>query len=589
MNKPWSLTDLYHSFTDEQFLNDVNQSDELIASYATYATTLPNSQNLSTDIADYLLAQQALNRHFEKLFAFCSLSLSANTQNEEATTYMHMLQEKLNTLTEAQTIIQEFLGHLDNYEKLATSQDIIKEHLYFFYDLALFNPYLLSSKEEDLIANLSLTGSSAFTRLRETLTSKKLVDITLDGQAQSVPLSSLRSLLHSEKEDVRQLALQKEIEAYASLEDSLAACLSAIKGEVLTLSNMRGYESVLQETLLSSRLDKNILEAMMATMEDSLPHFQSFLKAKATYLNHGAALPFYEIYAPVGELHQTYTYEEACDVVVNEFSSFSDNLGQFAKTAIESEWIDVYPRVGKVGGAFCQNIHAIGQSRFLLNFAGQFNDVTTLAHELGHGFHGHCLKNVSSLNSQYPMPLAETASIFCETLVKKALIKKASDQERLTLLEAELTDATQLIVDIYARFKFEQSLFEARKNGPLSAKKIKELMLDAQRRAYGDAIVESTLHPYMWANKPHYYYAASNYYNYPYAFGLLFAKGLYARYLEEPETFPSLYEELLKATGDRDIADVAKLAHIDLTNLSFWQHSIQTIIDDIEAFKSLIN
>lgn len=224
------------------------------------------------------------------------------------------------------------------------------------------------------------------------------------------------------------------------------------------------------------------------------------------------------------------------------------------------------------------------ESRILLNFGGSFGDVVTMAHELGHGFHGECLKNESILNSNYPMPIAETASTFCETIIKKAAIKDATEKEALSILETEISDCTQVIVDIYSRFLFEKSVFEERKESALTVERIKELMLNAQKEAYGDGLDENYLHPYMWAWKPHYYDANYNYYNFPYAFGLLFAKGLYAEYLKKGSDFVGEYERLLSITGKNKIADITKEVGIDIHDKEFWKNSLKTIEEDIEKF-----
>ena len=279
-----------------------------------------------------------------------------------------------------------------------------------------------------------------------------------------------------------------------------------------------------------------------------------------------------------------FTYDEASKFIVKNFKSFSDDLANFAQKAINNDWIDVEPREGKVGGAFCAGIHTLGESRILLNFGGSFGDVVTMAHELGHGFHGECLKNESILNSNYPMPIAETASTFCETIIKKAAIKDATEKEALSILETEISDCTQVIVDIYSRFLFEKSVFEERKESALTVERIKELMLNAQKEAYGDGLDENYLHPYMWAWKPHYYDANYNYYNFPYAFGLLFAKGLYAEYLKKGSDFVGEYERLLSITGKNKIADITKEVGIDIHDKEFWKNSLKTIEEDIEKF-----
>ena len=213
--------------------------------------------------------------------------------------------------------------------------------------------------------------------------------------------------------------------------------------------------------------------------------------------------------------------------------------------------------------------------------------MTTLAHELGHAYHGHCLKNETYINSDYPMPLAETASIFCETIIVNAALKDADNDQAFTILESSISDAAQVIVDIYSRYLFETELFEKRKKGSLSVEELKQAMIDGQRESYGDGLDPDCLHPYMWICKPHYYYGEANFYNFPYAFGLLFAKGLYGEYLKRGDVFLENYNELLKATGHNSIADVVKLMGIDVRSKEFWKSSLDIVAGDIEKFVKL--
>src|SRR5699024_3539805 len=262
------------------------------------------------------------------------------------------------------------------------------------------------------------------------------------------------------------------------------------------------------------------------------------------------------LFAPIGEVDMSFSYEEAINYIVNNFRSFSDKLADFVQNAYENNWLDVEPRDGKRGGAFCANLHPIGESRVLANFDGSFSSMITLAHELGHAYHGLNLRQESILNSSYPMPIAETASIFCETIVVNAALKDMDEKEAVTILEQSISDDCQVIVDIYSRYLFETRLFETRADHPLSVKALKSYMLDAQKEAYVDGLDSDMLHPYMWLNKTHYYSAGRNFYNFPYAFGLLFSKGLYAIYLKRGEEFVPEYDELLAVTGKRSIKEV---------------------------------
>ena len=394
-------------------------------------------------------------------------------------------------------------------------------------------------------------------------------------------------MAYDKDEKVRKRAYEAEIASYTKIEEGVAAALNGIKGEVLTICEFRGYKSPLEQTLINSRMDEESLNVMLEAMKESMPKFREYLKRKAEILGHKNGLPFYDMYAPIVESDMEFDYEKGKKFVVDKFRTFSDNLANFAQKAMNNNWIDVMPKEGKVGGAFCAGIHYLGESRILLNYGNSFSDVVTMAHELGHGFHGECLKDESVLNTEYPMPIAETASTFCETIVKKAAIKEADKITALAILESEISDCNQVIVDIYSRFLFEKSLFEARKESALTVDQIKKLMLDAQREAYGDGLDPEYLHPYMWTWKPHYYYANSNFYNFPYAFGLLFAKGLYAEYLKKGSEFSSEYENLLSITGKHNIADITKEVGIDIHNKEFWKSSLRTIEEDIDKFMEL--
>lgn len=446
---------------------------------------------------------------------------------------------------------------------------------------------MLSEKEEVLISKLTNTGSTAWSNLQNMISSTLVVDINIDGEEKQLPLPVVRNMAHDKDPAKRKLAYEAELKAYKKIEESSAAALNGIKGEVITLAELRGYKSPLEETLKDSRMDEETLNAMLTAMKEFLPVFHKYYRKKAEILGYENGLPFYEMFAPMGGVNRTFTYEEAMDYIIENFRSFSDRLADFVQNAYEKNWLDVEPREGKRGGAFCSNLHSIGESRIMANFNGSFSNMTTLAHELGHAYHGLNLKDETILNSGYPMPIAETASIFNETIVVNAALKEANDEEALSILEASISDAGQVIVDIYSRFLFETELFERRKTHPLSVNELKEIMLEAQKQAYGDGLDHDILHPYMWLNKTHYYSAGRNFYNFPYAFGLLFSKGLYAEYLKRGEEFVKEYDELLNATGKNNIKDVALRMGIDVSDPEFFRNSLRLIEKDIERFIEL--
>lgn len=588
MSLNWSLKELYPSFESNEFKMDMEKLTTKIQEINEWANEIVEDDcNILLKLEEYIKRYSKLNELISKIGAFIELSISVNTKDSEALRYSDIFEKKLTYIVEASTKLERYISKINDIDSIIEKSELLKAHEFVLKNIVEQSKYLLSDKEESIIANMKNTGSNAWSKLKDNLISSLKVEINEDGEVKEYPLTVVLNMAEDKCEEVRKRAYEAEIASYKKVEEGVAAALNGIKGEVITVCDFRGYRSPLEKTLLDSRMDEESLNAMLDAMKESLPAFRKYLRRKAEMLGHKNGLPFYDLYAQISSADMKFTYDEGAKFVVKNFRTFSDNLGDFAQKAIDNDWIDVEPREGKVGGAFCAGLHFIGESRVLLNYGGSFGDVVTMAHELGHGFHGECLKNEAILNSEYPMPIAETASTFCETIIKKAAIKEANKEEALAILEAEICDCTQVIVDIYSRFLFEKSVFEARKESALTVEKIKELMLEAQREAYGDGLDPEYLHPYMWAWKPHYYDANYNYYNFPYAFGLLFAKGLYAEYLKKGTSFTSEYEKLLSITGKNKIADITKEVGIDIHNKEFWRNSLKTIQDDIEKFIEL--
>ncbi|WDV45332.1 M3 family oligoendopeptidase [Clostridiaceae bacterium M8S5] len=588
MEMKWSLNELYSSFECTEFINDFEKCNELLGEFCDWSkSNLSVVTSPTGTIKKYLDLSKKLGDFFEKLYAFSSLSLSVNTKDENATKYCDKLQMMASNFTTPNVQFKKYLGKLDNLDEVINSDNFLREHSFYLKELANKSKFLLSDNEEVLISKMKNTGSSAFSTLQGMVSSNLMVDIELDGKHKQLPLSVVRNLAYDKDPIVRQKAYSAELKAYKKIDASSAACINGVKGEVITISDMRGYTSPLEKTLIDSRMDKETLDAMLEAIKEKLPVFHKYLRTKAKLLGHKSGLPFYDLFAPMGDKEIKYTYPEARKYIVNNFRTFSDKLADFADNAFEKRWIDAEPKEGKRGGAFCYGIHSIGESRILSNFSNTYSNMTTLAHELGHGYHGYCLKDESTFNCNYPMPIAETASIFCETIVGKAALKTATDEEAFTILEMSISDSTQVIVDIYSRYLFETKLFEIRRDHALSVDELNNIMLEAQKEAYGDGLDHEILHPYMWACKVHYYYADANFYNFPYAFGDLFAKGLYAEYLKQGDKFIDTYDKLLSETGKNDIATITNMVNIDVHDKEFWKSSLDVIEEDINKFIEL--
>ena len=584
----WSLNELYTSFESEDFKKDMVRCFEYIPDLIDWVKKeFQNSDGPKEKIEAYIRKQQEFSSIYLKLISYAVLTSSVDAKNETALKVTDQLQSKASNLTEATVLFEKWLGTIDHIEEIIESSEILKEHQFYLENIMLNNKYLLSEVEEILISKMSQTGAKAWAKLQQMLSSTLLVDITIDGEDQQLPLPVIRNMAYSFDAAKRKTAYEAELKSYAKIEESSAAALNGIKGEAITLSEKRGFTSPLEQTVITSRMNMETLDAMLTAMKESLPFFHKYYHKKGELLGHKNGLPFYDIFAPIASVDMEFTYEAAQKYIVDNFNTFSTELGDFAENAFNKNWIDAEPRDGKRGGAFCYNLHPIKESRILSNFNGSFSNMTTLAHELGHGYHGHCLKESSLLNSNYPMPLAETASIFAETIIINSALKTATEEEAFAILETSISDAGQVIVDIYSRFLFESEVFKRREDSALSVKELKEIMKDAQKEAYGNGLDPNVLHDSMWINKPHYYSADRHFYNFPYAFGLLFAKGLYSEYLKRGEAFVKEYDNLLEATGKNNIVDVAKVMDIDVTSVDFWRSSLDLIKKDIETFVQL--
>ena len=581
----WSLNELYSSFESIEYENDLKKLDNLIEDYIIWSDANLNSQENSVEkIEKYIEFNKELSTVFSKLASFASLTNAVEARNEDSLKYLDQLNVKLTETTRPDVQFKNFIKSIENLDNLILKSELLKEHEFFLKRIKEQTKYMLSEKEEVLIAKMSTTGSDAWSKLQNMISSTLMIDISIDGEKEKLPLPAVRNLAYDKDPIKRKAGYKAELEAYKKIEESSAAAINGIKGEVITVSKLRGYKSPLDETIVKSRMDKESLDAMLVAMEEFLPVFHKYFRKKAEILGYEDGLPFYDMFAPIGQVNISFTYKEAIDYIVKNFRTFSERLADYVQNAYDKNWLDVEPREGKRGGAFCSSLHAIGESRILSNFDGSFSNMTTLAHELGHGYHGLNLRDESILNSSYPMPIAETASIFNETIVVRAALKESSEEEALSILESSISDAAQVIVDIYSRFLFESELFKRRESHSLPVNELKEIMLDAQKKAYGDGLDHTTLHPYMWLNKPHYYSAGRSFYNFPYAFGLLFSKGLYANYLESGEDFVDRYDQLLNATGKNNIYDIAKLMDIDIHDPEFFKSSLRLIEEDIDKF-----
>ena len=464
----------------------------------------------------------------------------------------------------------------------------LKEAHFFLSEELYYCHHQMSPIEENLTAELGKSGVEAWARLQESLSST--ISAPWDeAKGEKKTVIQLRALAYAADPKTRERAFRKEIELWKQVETPLAAALNSIKGTSLTLSARRNYADPLEASLKKARISRATLDALIGVMTDNLPVFRKYLKAKARFLGK-KNLAFFDLFAPLsgtGGNTMEWEFDQARDFIILQFSRFSPEMGDFATQAFERNWIDALPRKGKVGGAYCTSFPLTKESRILCNFDGSFDALSTVAHELGHAYHHHLLKDAPSLSRQYPMTLAETASIFAEDVVFNQAYEQAPQEERLPILETYLAGATQVIVDILSRFQFESAVFQHRVKGELGAEEFCQLMLDAQKATYGDALDSADLHPYMWAVKGHYYIPDLDFYNFPYAFGQLFGMGLYGLYKERGKAFIPEYRRILGWTGLADAEEVTTRAGFDITKRDFWQTGVDTLAQWVSEYVKL--
>ena len=582
MNEFWNLDPIYQGFEDPRFEEDLSALKNKAAEMADFAASLEQQEPQATLIRGIELMEQTMELG-EKLAGYSMLRQSTNSRDGAAGSNLGRIMAVLSGIAAPQATFEGWAAKLPNLMELVKGCEALVDYEFLFANLVESSRYLLGGKGEEIMAKMSLSGGDAWSDLQGYLTST----VPVSYRGTTTNLSAIRNLAYDPDAQVRKDAYEAELNCYERIKDAVAFALNSIKLETISDCQLRGHESPLMRTLKRSHMEKATLDAMLGAMEEYMPKFRQYLKAKGKALGHENGLPWYDLFAPMGNATTKYSTEDARKVLVDLFSTFDSELADMVARAFDEAWIDFFPRDGKSGGAFCAGVECLNQSRILTNFDGMFGDVVTLAHELGHAFHNQCIQDHRPLNKDYSMPLAETASTFNECVVMAAAIQNAqSDEERLSLLESQLQDATQIICDIYSRFRFEKMVFDNREERFMNADALCGFMTEAQKLSYGDGLDHSLMHPFMWICKSHYY--GPTYYNFPYAFGGLFARGLYAQYLAEGESFVPKYKKLLYTTPIATAEDVAKVADIDLTDKAFWRAALQTIADQIDTVCALL-
>jgi oligoendopeptidase F len=511
-------------------------------------------------------------------------TVSTDSRDEHAAALLSRLEVDDAVIRPLVARLAEWVRALGVHE-LAAVSDEVREHLEPLERLATRAEHQMSEAEEGLYAELATTGSSAWSRLHGDVTSQLTTDVTFpDGRVERLSMPAVRGLGSHPDPDVRKAAYDAEMTAWPTIATPIAAAINAIKGEANIVDRRRRWGSPLDASLYGNSVSRPTFDAMQSAITASLPDFRRWMRCKARVSGYEGGLRWWDLIAPLPQTETQTSWDDGITWVRSAFATYSDELAGLVDQALDERWIDAGPRDGKAGGAFCMPF-VDGRSLVLLNWAGSLDSAQVTAHELGHAYHNTTLAGRTPLQRRLPMALAETASIFCETLAVEAGLRRLEGMQRLALLDISLIGATQVVVDIHSRFLFESELFARRQRRTLGTTELNDLMLQAQADAYGDGLDLDTRHPYMWLLKQHYY--SAHFYNWPYTYGMLFGLGLFAKYEADPERFRDGYADALSRAGIESAESLGAMFGIDVTSEEFWASSLDVCRARITEYEAL--
>lgn len=551
---------------------------------------LVNSYDLTVDQVEQQLTLQTIINQFELVVkkvrqagAFVSCLEAQNVEDKQASILRGKVTELSATFQNVLTQLDQKLSQFKEEEWKALFENSNLQELYFVLSERRTSALeKLSEQEEMLINTLSIDGYHGFGQMYDTIVGS----IQIPYLEENLSIGQASNKFSDPNRDVRKAIFTEWEKAWDSQGNVLAKTLNHLAGFRLNVYKMRNWDHFLKEPLDINRMQEKTLMTMWKVIGNNKKPFVQFLERKASLLGLNK-LSWYDLDAPIGKVQSKMTYQEGANFIINHFAQFGSAMSSFAEKAFAEKWIEAEDRKGKRPGGFHTYFPESQQSRIFMTYSGTPSNVSTLAHELGHGFHTYAMRDVHTLNRNYAMNVAETASTFAEMIVSDAALKTASTtEEKITLLEDKIQRSIALLMNIHARFIFETNFYKERQNGIVSKERLDELMLHAQQEAYGNALEE--YHPTFWGSKLHFYITSVPFYNFPYTFGFLFSLGIYAKALEEGSGYEEKYIALLKDTACMTVEDVAmKHLHVDLTKEDFWQKAINLCIADVEEFLAL--
>ncbi|RST73896.1 M3 family oligoendopeptidase [Siminovitchia acidinfaciens] len=582
----WELENLFPGgSSSKEFSDFLKKLDDEIISFQTsvesWSSSEPDNNSILIDILSKL---QKADLDLEQAESFVSCLQAQDTEDLKANELRGIVTSLASKLNTALTHLDKALVQVDNTVwKNLFEQDSLKDLYFVLNERRRLAAEKLSQEEEAIINDLAVDGYHGWEEMYDSIVSQLTIPFVENGEKINLSIGQAENKFSSQDRQLRKSLFEEWEKAWSGQANLLGTTLNHLSGFRLAVYKKRGWNNVLKEALDYNRMSKKTLDVMWKVISDNKHAFVQYLDRKARLLGV-EKLSWYDLDAPVTDSAKSYSYQEGAAFIINHFKEFGSTLAEFAEKAFEDRWIEAEDRPGKRPGGFCTSLPLSGQSRIFMTYSNSYENVSTLAHELGHAFHTYAMKDVVPLNSQYAMNVAETASTFAETIVADAALNIAKDEkEKLALLESKIQNSITFFMNIHARFLFETRFYEERKKGMVSTAKLNQLMVEAQKEAYSDLLEQ--YNPYFWGSKLHFYITDVPFYNFPYTFGYLFSLGIYAQAKKEGTKYEQKYISLLKDTGRMTVEELAeKHLGADLTKEEFWQAGVDVCIKDVEEF-----
>lgn len=572
----------------KEFRKGVKKSLEEASSMLTSLPETIKQDNLEQWV-EFALKLQSACEDIELVGSFAGCLTAQNVKDSEAHTIeaeadVYLSQwKKIKTALESKSLKQS-----DKQWQFFLNHEKMKDVRFFLEELRKIASSKMPAELEALAIDLSVDGYHAWNRIYNKMAGDLKVEFETGTETETLSMGQIATKMASPDRAIRKQAFEKMTSAWESREEVSGMILNSLAGFRLSLYKNRKWDSVLYEPLVNSRLKQESLDTMWRVIERETVRLKPYIEAKKKLLSIDE-FRWYDEFAPVGNVDKSYSFDEAVEFIIAKTRYFSTDLSDFVKMAVEKRWVEAEDRPDKAAGGFCTSFGPIKETRIFMTYAGTYENLLTLAHELGHSYHNWVLRDRQFLAADYPMNLAETASIFAETLVTDAALAQTTDKmEKLMLLEQKIQSAFVMFCDLHTRYLFETSFYAERREGVVGTKRLRELMIAAQKRAFGPLLSDSGVHPLFWCSKLHFYITGAPFYNFPYTFGFLFATGVYDRAKKEGSGFAKKYQALLADTGSMSSEAVAKKhLGVDLASEEFWKAAVDSALSDVDEFVKL--